>query len=53
MLIEAKPRLGSEKMAWVAKNTAGVPWASEIKQLEALGQNLELQFLKMMKRAMR
>ena len=32
---EAKPRFESASMAWAAKKIMGVPWASEIKQLDA------------------
>lgn len=46
---EANPRVESASMEYVAKRTAGVPWASEIKQLEASGRSLGLQFRKTMK----
>lgn len=40
-------------MAAPARNTAGVPWAKDIRQLAASGRSLELQFLKTMKCAVR
>ena len=46
---EAKPRFESASMAWAAKKIMGVPWASEIKQLDASGRILGLQVRNTMK----
>lgn len=49
MLEAAKPRLASEKIAIAPRIAAGVPWKSEIKQLENSVRILGFLLRKMMK----